>query len=75
MGRPCEVAAMHSSIGIERMKLVREAYSAALRPRAFSSSVAGLMPRIFFWLGQMMPQTFSSHDGAEPAPDADDHRL
>jgi hypothetical protein len=25
MGRPCVVAAMHSSIGIERMKLVREA--------------------------------------------------
>jgi hypothetical protein len=48
MGRPCEVAAMHRSIGMERMKLVREAYSAALLALAFSSSVAGLMPRIYF---------------------------
>src|SRR6188768_2545803 len=51
---------MHNSIGNDRMKLVREAYSAALRAAAFSSSEAGLMPRIFFWLGQMMPHTLSS---------------
>ena len=67
-GRPCDVAAMHINIGIERMKLVREAYSAALRALAFSSSVAGTMPRIFFWFGQMMPQTFSSMMVPSQAP-------
>jgi hypothetical protein len=40
--------------------LVREARNATRRALFFSSSVAGTMPRIFFWLGQMSAQTFTS---------------
>jgi hypothetical protein len=47
-GRPWVAPPMHSSMGIDRMKLVREAYSAVLRAWAFSSSLAGLMPSTFF---------------------------
>ncbi len=46
---------MHINMGIESKKLMREAYKAALRAAAFCSSVAGLIPKIFCWLGQMMP--------------------
>ena len=55
-GRPWLAAAMHISIGIESTKLMREASMATLRALAFSSSVAGTMPRIFFWFGQMSPR-------------------
>ena len=46
---------MHSSIGIDSTKFVREASIASLRALAFSSSLAGTMPSTRFWLGQMMP--------------------
>ena len=59
---------MHISIGIESTKLMREARPAVLRARAFSSSVAGTMPRIFFWFGQMTPQTLSSMIVPSQAP-------
>ena len=36
-------------MGTERIKLMREAMPAVLRAAAFSSSVAGTMPSIFFW--------------------------
>jgi hypothetical protein len=48
--------------------LVRDAYRAALRAFAFSSSVAGLIPRIFFWFGQMMPHTFNNMMVPSQAP-------
>ena len=51
---------MHINMGIDRMKLIREAFAAILRAAAFSSSVAGTMPRIFFWLGQMKTHTFNN---------------
>ncbi len=59
---------MHISIGIDSTKFTREAMPAALRALAFSSSVAGFMPRIFFWFGQMMPHTFSSMIVPSQAP-------
>jgi hypothetical protein len=46
-GRPWPAEIMQRSIGNDRMKFVRDAYSATLRALAFSSSVAGLRPRIF----------------------------
>src|SRR6267142_971022 len=51
---------MHMSMGIDSTKFTREAMPAALRARAFCSSVAATMPRIFFWFGQITPQTLSS---------------
>ncbi len=51
---------MHMSMGMDSTKFVRDAYSATLRALAFSSSVAGLMPRIFFWFCQIGPQTLIS---------------
>src|SRR5688500_6332692 len=43
------LAIMKKIIGIDSMVLVREARNAMRRAFAFSSSVAGFMPRIFFW--------------------------
>jgi len=64
-----EVAeAMHISIGIDSTKLVREAMAATLRAPAFSSSVAGTMPKIFFWFGQMNTQTLNSMMVPSQAP-------
>src|SRR6202021_170457 len=59
-GRPCDWPPMHMSRGRERMKLMRDARAAVLRAAAFSSSVAGISPRIFFWFGQMKTQTLNS---------------
>ena len=47
-GKPCDGPIMHMSMGMESRKFVREAYRATLRAAAFSASVAGTMPRIFF---------------------------
>ena len=46
--------------GIDRNVLVREARNATRLALAISSGVAGFMPRIFFWLGQMRTQTLKS---------------
>src|SRR5580700_9471369 len=51
---------MHMITGIDKMKLMREALPAVLRAAAFSSSVAGTMPRIFFWFGQIKTHTLNS---------------
>src|SRR5258707_10035831 len=59
---------MHISMGIDSKKLIREAYRATLRAAAFCSSVAGTIPRIFFWLGQMSPQTLNSMMVPNQAP-------
>ena len=53
---------------MDSTKLMREAIPAALRAAAFSASVAGTMPRIFFWFGQMMPQTLNSMMVPNQAP-------
>jgi len=37
-----------------------------------SSSVAGLMPRIFFWFRPDSGPDVEQHDGAQPGTDADD---
>jgi hypothetical protein len=39
---------MHINIGMDSRKFVREAYNATFRAFAFSSSVAGTIPNIFF---------------------------
>ena len=59
-GRPCIGPTMHINIGIDSKKLIREAYNATLRALAFCSSVAGTIPKIFFWLGQISPHTLNS---------------
>ena len=59
---------MHSSNGIESTKLIREVSAATLRALAFSSSVAGTMPRIFFWFGQMNTQTLKAMMVPSQAP-------
>src|SRR5277367_3964211 len=51
---------MHISMGSDKMKLIRDALPAVLRAAAFCSSVAGTMPRIFFWFGQMNTQTLNN---------------
>ena len=51
---------MHISMGMDSKKFMREAYRATLRAAAFCSSVAGTIPRIFFWLGQMSTQTLNN---------------
>ena len=51
---------MKNSIGMDSATFVREARKATRRALAFSSSVAGTMPRIFFWLGQISTQTLNS---------------
>ena len=51
---------MHMSMGKDRMKLMRDALPAILRAAAFSSSVAGTSPRIFFWFGQMKTHTLNN---------------
>ena len=51
---------MNKSIGIDKAVLVRDAKNANLFAVAFSSSVAGFKPKTFFWLGQIIPQTFRS---------------
>ena len=67
-GRPCVADPMQSSIGTDSTKFVREASIATLRALAFSSSLAGTMPRIFFWLGQIRPQTLNSMIVPSQAP-------
>ena len=74
-GRPCVAEPMHSSIGIESMKLMREALPAILRALAFCSSVAGTMPRIFFWFGQISTQTLNSMIVPSHAPMPIDHLV
>ena len=59
---------MHISMGIDSTKFAREASSATRRALAFSSSVAGTMPRIFFCIRQMTPHTFSSMMVPSQAP-------
>src|SRR5690606_20967255 len=59
-GRPWNALPMHISIGIDRMKLMREALPAVARAAAFCSSVALTMPSTFFWFGQMRTQTLNS---------------
>jgi hypothetical protein len=44
----CQPVAMKNSIGIESIVFVRDARNATRRALFFSSSVAGLSPRIFF---------------------------
>jgi hypothetical protein len=59
---------MKYSIGMENIVLVREARKATRRALFFSSSLAGTMPRIFFWLGQISPHTFISMNVPSQAP-------
>ena len=59
---------MHISMGKERIKLMRDALDAILRAAAFSSSVAGASPRIFFWFGQMKTQTLNNMTVPSHAP-------
>src|SRR6266404_1189127 len=59
---------MHMSMGRDRMKLMRDARPAVLRAAAFSSSVAGTSPRIFFWFGQMKTHTLNSMMVPSQAP-------
>src|ERR1700694_3280013 len=59
---------MHMSMGKDRMKLMRDARPAILRAAAFSSSVAGTMPKIFFWFGQMNTQTLNNMIVPSQAP-------
>ncbi len=47
---------------------MREAYRATLRAAAFCSSVAGTIPKIFFWLGQMSTQTLNNMMVPSQAP-------
>src|SRR5689334_12351686 len=54
------LATMKKTMGIDSIVLVREARNATRRAFAFSASVAGFMPRIFCWLGQMRTQTLKS---------------
>ena len=51
---------MKNSIGIDSIMLVRDARNATRRALFFSSSVAGFMPRIFCWLGQISAHTLNS---------------
>ena len=51
---------MKNSIGIDSIVLVREARSATRRALFFSSSVAGFIPRIFCWFGQISVHTLIS---------------
>jgi hypothetical protein len=51
---------MKNNIGIDSATLVRDARNATRRAVAFSSSVAGFNPRIFFWLGQIRAHTLKS---------------
>ena len=51
---------MKYSIGSESIRLKRDASNATRRALFFSSSVAGFMPRIFCWFGQMIAQTLNS---------------
>src|SRR5712691_8783563 len=59
---------MHISMGMDSRKFVREAYRATLRAAAFCSSVAGTIPKIFFWLGQMSTQTLNNMMVPSQAP-------
>ena len=59
---------MHMSMGIDSTKFTREAMPATLRAFAFCSSVAATMPRIFFWFGQISPQTLNSMMVPSQAP-------
>jgi len=63
---------MHMSMGIDSTKFTRRGHARALRARAFCSSVAATIPRIFFWFGQITPDV-EQHDRAEPRADADHH--
>src|SRR5271167_630114 len=67
-GSPCIGPTMHINMGMDSKKLIREAYKAILRDLAFSSSVAGTIPRIFFWLGQINPHTLNSMMVPSQAP-------
>src|SRR5260370_19869055 len=67
-GSPCDGSIMHMSMGMDSKKLVREAYRATLRAAAFCSSVAGTMPKIFFWLGQISTQTLNNMMVPSQAP-------
>ena len=62
---------MKKSIGIESIVFVREARNAMRRALTFSSSVAGTIPRIFFWFRQMSPHTLISMIVPSHAPKAD----
>jgi hypothetical protein len=59
---------MKKSIGRDNIVLVREARNAMRRALAFSGSVAGTMPRIFFWFGQISTQTLNSMMVPSQAP-------
>ena len=71
-GRMCprcdQPPAMKNSMGMDSITLVRDARKAVRRALAFSSSVAGFMPRIFCWLGQMSAQTLMSMIVPSQAP-------
>src|SRR5574340_1541219 len=58
--KPCTPAPMKNSMGMESSVLVREARKATRRALFFCSSEAGVMPRIFFWVGQISAQTLNS---------------
>src|SRR5260221_553322 len=61
-------ATMKKSIGMDNIVLVRDARNATRRALFFSSSVAGVKPRIFFWLGQMRTHTLKNMMRPSHAP-------